>query len=82
MNLLFMPGSQAQNRKKILKDRNNTSSRSLQTTALFQTSHQYQFQLVSTNRHLVVSSKACLKVTNGRLYLTESRGITALFENS
>ena len=32
------PWSQAQNRKKILKDRNNTSSRSLQTTALFQTS--------------------------------------------
>ena len=30
--------SQAQNRKKILKDRNNTSSHSFQTTALFQTS--------------------------------------------
>ena len=35
---VFMSGSQAQNRKKILKDRNNTSSHSLQTTALFQTS--------------------------------------------
>ncbi|RHZ86152.1 hypothetical protein Glove_54g7 [Diversispora epigaea] len=33
-----MPGSQAQNRKKILKDRNNTSSHSFRTTALFQTS--------------------------------------------
>jgi len=38
VNLLFMPGSQAQNRKKILKDRNNTSSHSFQTTASFQTS--------------------------------------------
>ena len=33
-----MSGSQAQNRKKILKDRNNTSSHSLQAIALFQTS--------------------------------------------
>ena len=32
------PWSQAQNREKILKDRNNTSSHSFQTTALFQTS--------------------------------------------